>query len=358
MEPQGTEKKVLMDESTSPSAPTHRSRVPPPKRSNRLLIIGIILAVIIIGVIIFFLLRGGTNTQSSKSSQQKGGSGKISPTPTPSFYQIVTLEAREHQASLSAIENDIKELDSVFRYESVKFSDILTPTPPQTAEWQGQKTENAKARGELEIVRRISALSNLIPKINSTGKLPPLQKSQLINEINAYISYLSSLRETIAKQTDFQTLIVNINTLSDSYKFFAVIVPKIHIVAIADKINVLGDEFTKTASKLIQKTEKLRASKKDVTSVQKTLGHMLFMMGDGANKAETAVVRAFPLTSEGYPRNKSILTDARSRLQKSSKNLRAAASDAQKIANSLQAIESGKASQRSFFELLFAPATQ
>ena len=76
---------------------------------------------------------------------------------------------------------------------------------------------------------------------------------------------------------------------------------------------------------------------------------MLFMMGDAANRAETAVVRAFPLTPEGYPKNKSILTDARGRLQKSSKNLKAAATDAQKISNSLNAIESGK-SQTNFFQ--------
>jgi len=347
MEPQDVEEKVLMDESNV--SPTHRSRIPPPRKSNARLIVGIvvILALLIIGIIIFFLLRG--RDQADRSEQQKDGSAKTSPTPTPSLYQLVTIETREHQASLSAIDNDIKVLEQVFKDKSVVFSDILTPTPPQTPEWQAQKTEIAKARAELEIVRRISALSKLIPKVDSVKKQSSTQKSQLVNEINSYVSYLTSLRETITKQTNFQELIGNVNTLSDSYKSFAVIVPKVHIIVIADKINVLNDSFTGVANKLIEKTEQLRNAKKDVTSVQKTLGHMLFMMGDAANKAETAVVRAFPLTAEGYPKNKSILLDAKSRLQKSSKNLSSAAKDAQKIVSSLSSIESGK-SQTNFFQ--------
>ena len=348
MEPQTAGEKVLLDEK-SPTL-THRSRIPPPRRSNAPLIIGIILVVIIIiGIIVFFLLKGRSSTQSSESGKQKGASAKTSPTPTPNLYQLVTIEISEQRASLSAIENDIKELNLAFKYESVKFSDILTPTPPQTPEWQAQKTDIAKARGELEIVRRTSILNKLIPRVNSAKKLSKIQKFQLVNEINLYASYLSSLREIIAKQTNFQELIGKVNTLSDSYKSLAVIVPKVHIMVIADKINVLGDEFTKTANKLIEKTEKLRASKKDVTAVQKTLGHMLFMMGDAANRAEIAVVRVFPLTPEGYPKNKSILLDGKSRLQKSSKNLSAAAKDAQKVSSSLAAIESGK-SQTNFFQ--------
>lgn len=352
MEPQEGEKKVLMDVSNPTPAATHRSRIPPPAKSRAPLIIGIIIIVIvIIGIIVFFLLRGRSNTQSDKSNQQKNGSAKTSPTPTPSLYQLVTIEINEHQASLSAIDNDIKVLNEVFKDKQVVFSDILTPTPPQTLEWQAQKTEIAKARAELEIVRRISALNKLIPKINSAKKVSSIQKSALVSEINSYVSYLSSLRETIAKQINFQGLIGNVSTLSASYNSFAVIVPKAHGVVIADKINTLGDKFTKTSNKLIEKMEKLRSSKKDVTSVQKTVGHMLFMMGDASNRSEIAAARVFPLTSEGYPKNKSILLDAKSRLQKSSKNLRLAALDAQKIVSSLDAIESGKSTPFNLFQL-------
>lgn len=349
MEPQDTEKKVLLDEST-PTL-THRSRIPPPKRSNAALIVGIILIiVVIIGIIVFFLLRGRSDTQK-KSDGQKDSSAKTSPTPTPSLYQLVTVDIGVQQVGLSAINNDIKALDQFFKDKSVVFSDILTPTPPQSAEWQAQKTEIAKARAELEATRRISILNKLIPKINSTKKLSSTQKLQLVNEVTLQASNASSLKDVILKQKNFQSLVANVNTLSDSHKSFAVIAQKVSVIVIADKINVLGDSLTKNANKLIEKTDDLRDSKKDVTSVEKTLGHMLFMMGDALNKAEVAQLRAFPLFALDYRKDRSTLLDARSKLSKSRQNLRLAVSDEQKIVNSLSAIESGKSAPFNLFRL-------
>ena len=350
MEPKVTDEKVLVDEKSSTL--THRSRIPPPKKRNTPLIVGIILVIIvIIGIVIFFFFRGRSDTKTAEPNQQENGSAKITPTPTPSLYQLVAIEISEQRASLSAIDNDMKVLDQIFRDKSVVFSDILTPTPPQTAEWQKQKTEIAKARAELELTRRVSALNKLVPKINSTKKLSTIQKSQLVNEVAAQASSASALKETILKQTDFQAIVASVNTLSESYKFYSIIVPKISIIVIADKINVLGDSFTDTANKLIKKTDDLRNSKKDVASVEKTLGHMLFMMGDAENKAEVAMTRVFPLFALDSRKDRSILLDARSKLQKSRQNLRQAVSDEKKISDSLSAVESGKSSQFNIFQL-------
>ena len=351
MEPQEAEKKVLIDEKSSTL--THRSRMPPPKKSNKALIVGIVVIVLlIVGVVIFLLLRGRSSDQSSELGKEKGGTSKASPTPTPSLYQLVTIEISEQQASLSAIENDIKELESVFKYQPVKFSDVLTPTPPQTPEWEVQKKEIVRARADLEIIRRIAVLNKLIPKINSTKKTSSLQKSVLIDEVNAHTNYLTSLKQTVEKENSFSGLVALANVItSDSYKSYQVLVPKINIVVISDKINVLNDSFSNVSNKLIQKTEKLRSSKKDVVSVQKTLAHLLFLMGDAGNKAELAFVRVFPLVSQDYPKNRSVLTDAKGKLQKARQNLKQAVVDEQKLVSSLRDIESGKSSQFNLFQL-------
>jgi hypothetical protein len=338
-------------EEKAPTLLTHRSRIPPPRKRNTPLIVGIILIIIlIIGVIVFFLSKG-TSTKTTEPGKEKKDTAKASPTPTPSLNQLITIEISEQQASLSAINNDIKVLDLVFKDKQVVFSDILTPTPPQTAEWQAQKIEIARARAELEVTRRITALNKLIPKINSTKKLSTIQKSQLVNEVVIQASSASSLKEVIIKQTNFEALVANVNTLSESYKSYSIIVPKMSVIVIADKINVLGDSFTKNANKLIKKTDDLRKSKKDVTTVEKTLGHMLFMMGDAENKAEVAQARVFPLFALDSKKDRSVLLDARGKLQKSRQNLLQAVSDEKKIINSLSDIESGKSSQFNLFQL-------
>ena len=313
---------------------------PPEKKVNIFIVGGIIFLILLVAAtVIFFLVRGRT------SSLQ----GQGSPQPTPSFYELVTQEIQKQDVKLRELETDAKALDEVLAYVSVNFSDVLTPTPPQTAEWQAQKTEIAKVRAELEIDRRITTLNNLIAKIDSSKKLSLEQKAQLNNEIAAQISHLSSLNERIKDQTNFQALVADINILSDSYKGYAVVVPKVSIAVIADKINVLIDTFTVIADKLAEKTEQLEKLKKNVASVQKTLGHMLYVLGDTANKAEIALVSVLPLSSESL-KSKSVLLDAKSKVQISRKNLQSSIKDARNILNSLKAIESGKSPQRDFFQ--------
>lgn len=328
-----------------PELPSAKS---PPRSKTTIFIIGgvIFLILLVVVTIIFFLVRARTSNPQGK--QQKSGSSNLTSQPL-SFYESVTQDIQGQEVKLRGLENDIKLLDQLLMYEPVNFSDVLTPTPPQTLEWQAQKTEIAKARAQIEIDRRTAILYSLIPKIDSSKKISLGQKSQLDSEVKTEIANLSSLKKRVTSQTNFQAVVSDINILSDYYKNYAIVVPKVFIVAIADKINVMGDTFTNIAEKLAQKTEQLEKLKKDVTSVQKTLGHMLYVLGDAANKAEIALISVLPLTPSDYPKNMPVLSDAKSRVQTSSQNLKSAVKDAQTSLNFLKAIESGKSLQRNFF---------
>lgn len=342
----------LYQQSANQQTPEHPltepfSPEPPSRNKNKILIIGAIFLILLVVVtIIFFLVRARTSTPQGK--QQKSGSSTLTPQP-PSFYESVTQDIQGQEVKLSGLENDIKLLDQTLVYEPVNFSDVLTPTPPQTLEWQAQKTEIAKARAEIEIDRRTAILYSLIPKIDSSKKISLGQKSQLDSEVRTEIANLSSLKKRVTSQTNFQAVVSDINILSDYYKNYAIVVPKVFIVTIADKINVMGDTFTNIADKLAQKTEQLEKLKKDVTSVQKTLGHMLYVLGDAANKAEISLISVLPLTPSDYPNNMSVLSDAKQKVQTSSQNLKSAVKDARASLNLLKAIESGKPLQRNFF---------
>ena len=78
---------------------------------------------------------------------------------------------------------------------------------------------------------------------------------------------------------------------------------------------------------------------------------MLYVLGDGANKAENALIAVLPLSPQDYPKNKPVLLDAKSKVQVSQKNLNLALSDARNILNILQAIETGKPPARNFFQV-------
>jgi hypothetical protein len=352
----------LYQQSANQQTPEHPLPEPPqlespPRSKTTIFIIGgvVFLILLVVVTIIFFLVRARTGTPQGK--QQKSGSSTLTPQP-PSFYESVTQDIQGQEVKLSGLENDMKLLDQVLMYEPVNFSDVLTPTPPQTLEWQAQKTEIAKARAELEIDRRTAILYSLIPKIDSSKKTSLGQKSQLDSEVSTEIANLSSLKKRVTSQTNFQAVVSDINILSDYYKNYAIVVPKVLIVTIADKINVMGDTFTNIADKLAQKTEQLEKLKKDVASVQKTLGHMLYVLGDAVNKAEIALISVLPLSPQDYPKNEPVLSDAKSKIKTSSQNLKSAVKDARTSLNLLKAIESGKAPQRNFFRFLPFPLTQ
>jgi hypothetical protein len=321
---------------------------PPRRNITAFIIIGVVFFILLIVVIIiFFLVRARTNT-----AQQQGNISTLTPLPVPSFYELVTQDIQSQEVKLAELEKDMRALDEMLVYESVNFSDVLTPPPVQTPEWVAQKMEIAKKRAELEIDRRIATLDKLSPKIVLAKKLSSAQKSQLTNEVEAQISSLSSLRELVSGQTNFGVLIADINILSDFYKNYQVVVPKVYIAIVADKINVLGDAFAGIAGKMTQKTGELRALGKDVVSLQKTLGHMLYVLGDAANKAENALIAVLPLSAQDYPKNKPVLFDAKSKVQVSRRNLSLALSDARNILSTLKAIESGKAPSGNFFQFL------
>lgn len=345
MDPQGT---VLPQDVGQDVGQEPIPEYTPPRRNiTPFIIIGVVFAILLVVTGIVFLL---VRTRIS-STQPSNNTSTLTPLPTPSSYQLVKQDIQEQEAKLNEIGNDLRELETVFSYESVNFSDVLTPPPAQTPEWEVQKTEIAKARAELEIDRRIATLDKLGPKIESLEKLSSASKSQLGSEVDSEIASLSSLKGRIMAQNNFSALTVEINTLSQSFKNYQVLVPKALIVAIADKINAFGSSFTSIANKLAQKTGELHALEKDVTDVQKTLGHMLFVLGDAANKGESAAVAVLPLSSSDYPKNRSVLVDAKDNLQASHKNLSLAVSDAKSILNTLIAVESGKAPSRNFFQL-------
>lgn len=340
MDEQNRDQQSIYQRNIDQQPPLAPLESPPEKKVNIIIVGGVIFLILLVVVaVIFFLVRGRT------SSPQ----GQGTPQPTPSFYESVTQDIQKQEMKLGELEVDVKALDEALAYASVNFSDVLTPTPPQTAQWQAQKREIAKVRAELEIDRRITTINNLIPKIDSSEKLSLEQKTQLKSEVAVQISRLSSLNERITSQTDFQALVAYINILSDSYKDYVVAVPKVSIAVIADKINVLIDAFTTIADKLAEKTEQLEKARKNVASPQKTLGNMLYVLGDATNKAEIALISVLPLSSENL-KNKSVLLDAKAKVQISRQNLKLAIKDARNILNSLEAIESGKPPQRNFLQ--------
>src|SRR3972149_397421 len=164
MDPQGAIGQDIDQQGTNQQlAPEY---TPPRRNVTVFIIIGAVFLIVLVVTSVIFLL---TRTKTSTSGSQ-GDTSTLTPQPSPTFYELLGTDIQTQEGKLNQIGNDIRELEAVFAYESVNFSDVLTPPPAQTPEWEAQKTEIAKARAELEIDRRIATLDKLGPKVSSSEK--------------------------------------------------------------------------------------------------------------------------------------------------------------------------------------------
>lgn len=169
------------------------------------------------------------------------------------------------------------------------------------AERMEKKTSLKKDNAFKEIDRRTASLNKLIERINSFKRLTSEQKATLVAEVQAESSSLSNLRASIEADTDLKTLSEHKKTIIDDYRIYALFLPKITIIANADKI--------------LELAQLMKAKTTDITALAKISG--------ATTKAQMAIDTVITLTPTEYPGNKSSLESARKNLKEARADLNA-----------------------------------
>jgi len=212
---------------------------------------------------------------------------------------------------------------------------------PERHEREDQKAGIAKlkARGDKEIDRRISALNGLLTKLSNMKKLPSGDKSTLTSQVQNEINSLTTLKSKIDADTDLTTLKSDVQSIIKSYRVFALFIPKVHILAAADRMETSADLLSQVAKKLQDRINKAQAAGKNVSSLQTTLTDMQNKIADAKTQYANAQSLVTPLTPEGYPGNKSVLQQARSAIKAGAQDLKAAHADIKTIRQGLESLE-------------------
>lgn len=204
---------------------------------------------------------------------------------------------------------------------------------------QTQRIANLKARADGEIDRRVLALQRLITRLSEAKKLSDAQKSSFTSQIQSQITSLNSLKTKIDSDTDLATLKTDVQSIITSYRIFALYMPKIHILAAADRMNETFDYLSQLVTKLQDRITKAQAKGIDVTALNTALGDMQAKLADAKTQYTNAQNTANALTPEGYPDNKSALQSAKNMLLTARKDLTAARNDARTIIQTLKTIK-------------------
>ncbi len=194
-------------------------------------------------------------------------------------------------------------------------------------------TTRLKEKAYKEIDRRIASLNKLIEKIRAVKRLTESQKSTMVSQVQAEIDSLTALRATIAGQTDIAALRTSVQSIVKSYRIYVLYIPKMTIIANADKIlNLIEGEIAALTTKLQARIDEAKSKGTDVTSLTTLMSQRKAKLDDATTQAKGAITKVTALTPDGWPGNKTELQAARDMLQIARKDL----NDAQKLAGQVR----------------------
>lgn len=201
---------------------------------------------------------------------------------------------------------------------------------------QTQKIQSLKTRADTEIAKRLTALNSLITKINAIKRLTADQKSSYTSDIQGNITSLTTLKTKIDADTDPTTLQSDVRSIIESYRIFAVYVPKIHLLTGANVAAEMVTSLTNLATKIQTRLTADQQADKDVATLQSELTDMQSKITEANNLIQTVNTTVITLTPAGYPGNNTVLQTAQQSLKTIKASLLTAKQDAQEIITSLK----------------------
>ena len=198
-----------------------------------------------------------------------------------------------------------------------------------------KKVGTLQERANREITRRIASLKMLIGRLNNLKRISADQKATLVTQVQTEIDNLTALQAKIKADTDLETLKTDVQSIVTSYRIYALFMPKIAILAMAERLDAAVDQMTDLTTKLQTRIEAAKSAGKEVGALQSTVIAMQKKIADAKTQEQNAINVVLPLTPDGYPGNKSTLQDARKMLQKGHQDLVEARKDSKDIIKGL-----------------------
>ncbi len=196
-----------------------------------------------------------------------------------------------------------------------------------------KRITSAQEKAAKEIDRRVAALNKLKTRINDIAKLTASQKADFSAQIDAQISSLTTLKAKIAADTDAATLKTDIQSITGSYRIFALVLPQIEIIAAADRILSVADSMSALTTKLQAKITEAQTAGKDVTAMQSALADYTVKVSDAKVSAQAAIDGVISLKPDAkdqtiFEANRKTLAAARAKIKTATEALKAARKDA------------------------------
>jgi hypothetical protein len=210
----------------------------------------------------------------------------------------------------------------------------------------------AQTRADNEISRRIKALNTLSTRVDGMVKISADDKTSLNSTIQAQITAMNNLQTQIASDVSSDStssLKADIQSITKSYRIFALIIPQGAIEAGADRVLDIAGMFTTLAGNLQTRITAAQSAGNNMSASVSALADMNAKVADVNTQANAAVSEIASLQPDNgvasvMASNTATLKDARSKIQAAQQDLVAARKDAGVIVKALMAIKESSGS--------------
>lgn len=211
------------------------------------------------------------------------------------------------------------------------------------------KIANMKSRADKEIDRRIAALTTLSTRIQSMKKMTDAQKASLKASINEQTTTLKNLKTEIDASTDLAALKSQIESITNSYRIFALIIPQGTSIAAADRALAIAENMTTLGAKLQARVSEAKTSGRNTAALEKLLADYNAKIADAKTQAQAAIDKVSSLTPDGGDKTKmainlATLKEAKAKIQAAQQDFVSARKNAAQIAQGLKALARTKTS--------------
>ena len=208
------------------------------------------------------------------------------------------------------------------------------------------KSTAAKTKGDQEIDRRIQALNDLNTRVGNMQRVTASFKDNLSSNIQTQITGLTQLKAKIDADADAATLKTDIQSVSQSYRIFALVLPMSRVAAAADREVTIITMMNQLGAKLQARISAAQSAGGNTSALMAALTDLSKQLSDSSAQAQAAVSVSAALTPDQNDKTKmaantAALKTARTDIQASQKDLVAARKDVQIIVAGLAKLPQG-----------------
>jgi hypothetical protein len=249
---------------------------------------------------------------------------------TGSVFVVANAQEKSVKKTVSA---------SALASTSPAISSTTIATSTKATKAEAKKVTALIAKADKEIDRRITSLNKLVLRVGEMKKLNDQQKSDLSNQAQDQITELTSLKAKIDADTDLASLKSDIQSITGSYRTYMLLMPKINILATADRFSYIAEGYESVVDKLQNQISGLKDSGKDTASLQTSLDTIKAKVDDIKTQVQAAIDTVNPLAPDNG--DKATIDANKAALAKAKATIKAANTDVKTIQSKIVEIRKG-----------------